>query len=72
MNADEVLNDEEYYDKGVSLYERGAFDESFIVFFNLAEKGHNDSIFNLIGVTCFVRKSRGIKEPQQKFLGQKI
>ena len=47
MNADEVLNDEEYYDKGVSLYERGAFDESFIVFFNLAEKGHNDSIFNL-------------------------
>ena len=45
--ADEVLNDEEYYDKGVSLYDRGAFDESFIVFFNLAEKGHNDSIFNL-------------------------
>ena len=47
LNADEVLNDEEYYDKGVSLYENGAFDESFIVFFNLAEKGHNDSIFNL-------------------------
>ncbi len=47
LNADEVLNDEEYYDKGVSLYDRGAFDESFIVFFNLAEKGHNDSIFNL-------------------------
>ena len=47
MNADEVLNDEDYYDKGVSLYDRGAFDESFIVFFNLAEKGHNDSIFNL-------------------------
>ena len=47
INADEVLNDEEYYDKGVSLYDRGAFDESFIVFFNLAEKGHNDSIFNL-------------------------
>ena len=47
VNADEILNDEEYYDKGVSLYDRGAFDESFIVFFNLAEKGHNDSIFNL-------------------------
>ena len=45
--ADEVLSDEEYYDKGVSLYDNGIFDESFIVFFNLAEKGHNDSIFNL-------------------------
>ena len=46
-HADEVLSDEEYYEKGVSLYDNGAFDESFIVFFNLAEKGHNDSIFNL-------------------------
>jgi len=46
-NADEVLSDEEYYEKGVSLYDNGAFDESFIVFFNLAQKGHNDSIFNL-------------------------
>ncbi len=45
--ADEILGDEEFYDKGVSLYEEGSFDESFIVFFNLAEKGHNDSIFNL-------------------------
>ena len=47
INAGEVLSDEEYYNKGVSLYDEGAFDESFIVFFNLAEKGHNDSIFNL-------------------------
>ena len=47
INSDEILSDEEYYDKGVSLYERGDFDESFIVFFNLAEKGHSDSIFNL-------------------------
>ena len=47
INAGEVLSDEEYYNKGVSLYDKGAFDESFIVFFNLAEKGHNDSIFNL-------------------------
>ncbi len=46
-DADEVLSDEEYYEKGVSLYDNGAFDESFIIFFNLAEKGHNDSIFNL-------------------------
>ena len=47
INAGEILSDEEYYNKGVSLYDKGAFDESFIVFFNLAEKGHNDSIFNL-------------------------
>ena len=47
INAGEVLSDAEYYDKGVSLYDKGAFDESFIVFFNLAEKGHKDSIFNL-------------------------
>ena len=47
INAGEILSDAEYYNKGVSLYDEGAFDESFIVFFNLAEKGHNDSIFNL-------------------------
>ena len=47
VNANEIISDDEYYDKGVSLYDNGAFDESFIVFFNLAEKGHNDSIFNL-------------------------
>ena len=47
INAGEILSDEEYYNKGVSLYDEGAFDESFIVFFNLAEKGHNDSLFNL-------------------------
>ena len=45
--AGEILSDLEYYNKGVSLYDEGAFDESFIVFFNLAEKGHKDSIFNL-------------------------
>ena len=47
INAGEILSDVEYYNKGVSLYDEGAFDESFIVFFNLAEKGHNDSIFNV-------------------------
>ena len=47
INAGEILSDLEYYNKGVSLYDEGAFDESFIVFFNLAEKGHKDSIFNL-------------------------
>ena len=47
INAKEIISDDEFYDKGVSLYDKGDFDESFIVFFNLAEKGHNDSIFNL-------------------------
>ena len=47
INAGEILSDVEYYNKGVSLYDKGVFDESFIVFFNLAEKGHNDSIFNV-------------------------
>ena len=47
VNADEIISDEEYYDKGVSLYDNGDFDESFIIFFNLGEKGHKDSIFNL-------------------------
>ena len=47
INAGEILSDVEYYNKGVSLYDEGSFDESFIVFFNLAEKGHKDSIFNL-------------------------
>ena len=47
INAGEILSDVEYYNKGVSLYDEGAFDESFIIFFNLAEKGHKDSIFNL-------------------------
>ena len=47
INAGEILSDVEYYNKGVSLYDEGAFDESFVVFFNLAEKGHKDSIFNL-------------------------
>ena len=47
INAGEILSDAEYYNKGVSLYDKGVFDESFIVFFNLAEKGHKDSIFNL-------------------------
>ena len=33
VNANEIISDDEYYDKGVSLYDNGAFDESFIVFF---------------------------------------
>ncbi|MAI28719.1 MAG: hypothetical protein CMP38_00780 [Rickettsiales bacterium] len=47
IGADEIISDDKYYDKGVSLYDNGDFDDSFIIFFNLAEKGHNASIFNL-------------------------
>ena len=41
------LSDIDYYKSGVKLYELGEFEKSFIVFFNLAEKGDKDSIFNL-------------------------
>lgn len=42
-----ILNDKEYYDSGVSFYDNGEFKKSFIVFFNLSEKGNKDAIFNL-------------------------
>ena len=45
--TDEIINDENYYEKGVSLYNQGIFDESFIVFFNLSEKGYEDAVFNI-------------------------
>ena len=41
------LNDMEYYNSGVDFYENGEFKKSFIVFFNLSEKGNKDAIFNL-------------------------
>jgi len=41
------LNDMEYYNSGVDFYENGEFEKSFIVFFNLSEKGNKDAIFNL-------------------------
>ena len=37
----------DYYKSGVNLYENGEFKKSFIVFFNLSEKGNKDAIFNL-------------------------
>ena len=40
------LNDMEYYNSGVDFYENGEFKKSFIVFFNLSEKGNKDAIFN--------------------------
>ena len=41
------LNDMDYYKSGVDFYENGEFKKSFIVFFNLSEKGNKDAIFNL-------------------------
>ena len=41
------LNDMDYYNSGVAFYEKGEFKKSFIVFFNLSEKGNKDAIFNL-------------------------
>ena len=37
----------DYYKSGVKFYENGDFKNSFIVFFNLSEKGNKDAIFNL-------------------------
>lgn len=41
------LNDDEYYQKGVTYYDDGEFKESYIVFFNLSQKDHKSSIHNL-------------------------
>ena len=41
------LNDDKYYQKGVTHYDDGEFKKSYIVFFNLSQKGHKSSIHNL-------------------------
>ena len=46
-SEDKYLNDIDYYKSGVNFYENGDFKKSFIVFFNLSEKGYKDAIFNL-------------------------
>ena len=46
-STSEYLNDMDYYNSGVDFYENGEFKKSFIVFFNLSEKGNKDAIFNL-------------------------
>ena len=46
-SENKYLNDMDYYKSGVNLYENGEFKKSFIVFFNLSEKGNKDAIFNL-------------------------
>jgi len=45
--SEEPKDDEEYYNDGVKYYDNGDFKESFIVFFNLSEKGNKDAIYNL-------------------------
>lgn len=42
-----VKDDQTYYKEGVTYYDNGEFKKSFIVFFNLSEKGDKDAIFNL-------------------------
>ena len=46
-SENKYLNDMDYYNSGVNFYENGEFKKSFIVFFNLSEKGNKDAIFNL-------------------------
>ena len=46
-SVNKYLNDMDYYNSGVDFYENGEFKKSFIVFFNLSEKGNKDAIFNL-------------------------
>ena len=45
--SEDLIDDETYYLNGVELYEQGNFKESYIIFFNLSEKGNKDAIFNL-------------------------
>jgi len=47
LHSDEIPDDENYYKKGIELYENADFDESFVIFFNLAKKGNKDALFNL-------------------------
>ena len=47
LYAQDLIKDEDYYNIGVNHYDNGDFKESFIVFFNLSEKGNKDAIYNL-------------------------
>jgi TPR repeat protein len=47
LYAQDLIKDEDYYNTGVIHYDNGDFKESFIVFFNLSEKGNKDAIYNL-------------------------
>ena len=46
-SENKYLRDTDYYKSGVDFYENGDFKKSFIIFFNLSEKGNKDAIFNL-------------------------
>ena len=43
----QLLDDEIFYQKGVELYDKGECEKSFIIFFNLAQKGNKDATFNM-------------------------
>ena len=47
LTSEDLIDDETYYLNGVKLYDQGNFKESYIIFFNLSEKGNKDAIFNL-------------------------
>ena len=47
LTSEDLIDDETYYLNGVELYDQGNFKESYIIFFNLSEKGNKDAIFNL-------------------------
>ena len=45
--SEDFIDDETYYLNGVKIYDQGNFKESYIIFFNLSEKGNKDAIYNL-------------------------
>ena len=47
LTSEDLVDDETYYLNGVKLYDQGNFEESYIIFFNLSEKGNKDAIYNL-------------------------
>ena len=47
LTSEYLIDDETYYLNGVKLYDQGNFEESYIIFFNLSEKGNKDAIYNL-------------------------
>ena len=47
LQGKDVISDENYYNKGINLYKNAEFDDAFIIFFNLAQKGERDSQFNI-------------------------
>jgi len=45
--AEDNIDDDSFYSKGVKHYDNGEFKKSFIIFFNLAQKGNKDAIYNI-------------------------